>query len=474
MKPTIIAIVGRTNVGKSTLFNRIIEESKALVSEIPGTTRDIQTAATTWRGETFLLVDTGGLDTGPTDEIKTKVRLQAEKIIKRARLIIFVVDTRTGLLPQDKELARDLLRAKKPLIFVANKADSAKLRLIGLEKEWLGLGLGSPMPISAVTGIGVGDLLDNVFDKLQKTGAEKIKPAVKIAIIGKPNVGKSSLLNAIVGEERFITSSKPHTTREPVDTLIFYSPRRAPSTEVKTSPLDKEMVGEKIPILLVDTAGIRKRARVTPGLEQAGVSRSLEAVRRADIVLLVLDLSEPVGTQDKHLAGLLAEKQKGVIILGNKWDLVSAKFKNQNAKPKYAARRHESLDKTYKNLIYKNLPMLNYAPVIFTSALERKNVHKILEAALTVYGRMRLEFDEKELLKFWEKLASTPIAGGGVRHPRLYSFKQTWKNPPRFHIAVRERAPLNPAYLRFLEKKMREWYDLEGVPIQVLSKNIKR
>lgn len=454
MKLSIVAIIGRTNVGKSTLFNRILEEPKALVSEIPGTTRDIQTAATTWRGKTFLLVDTGGLDIDPSNEIETKVKLQAEKIIKKARLVIFVVDVRVGLMPQDRKLAREILRSKKSVIFVTNKSDSATLRLSSADKEWLRLSLGQPLPVSATTGMGVGDLLDEIVNRLGTPAAEKIKPAIKIAIIGKPNVGKSSLLNAILGEERFITSSLPHTTREPVDTLIIYSK-------------DAET---KIPILLVDTAGIRRRARVSPGLEQAGVSRSLEAVRRADVVLFVLNLGEPFGVQDKHLAGILEEQQKGVIILGNKWDLV------KKSEPPTGGRnpKSETLDKTYKNLIYRFLPMLNFAPVIFTSALERKNVHKILNAALDVHRKMYLEFDEKELLKFWEKMSQASMPGGGIRHPQLYSFKQTWKNPPRFHIALRERTPLNPAYLRFLEKKLREWYDLEGIPIQVLSKNIKK
>lgn len=450
MKLPIVTIIGRTNVGKSTLFNRILEEPKALVSEIPGTTRDIQTAATTWCGKTFLLVDTGGLDIDPGNEIETKVKLQAEKITKKARLVIFVVDVRAGLMPQDRKLAREILRSKKPTIFVTNKSDSATLRLSSADKEWLRLSLGQPLAISATTGIGVGDLLDEIVNRLGAPSAEKIKPAIKIAIIGKPNVGKSSLLNAILGEERFITSSLPHTTREPVDTLIIYSK-------------DAET---KIPILLVDTAGIRRRARISPGLEQAGVSRSLEAVRRADVVLFVLDLGEPLGVQDKHLAGMLEKQQKGVIILGNKWDIINAKCKDQNAKVR--------LDKTYKNLIYRFLPMLDFAPAIFTSALERKNVHKILNAALDVHRKMYLEFDEKELLAFWEKLRQASIPGGGIRHPQLYSFKQTWKNPPRFHVALRERTPLNPAYLRFLEKKLREWYDLEGIPIQVLSKNIKK
>lgn len=458
MKLPIVAIIGRTNVGKSTLLNRILEEPKALVSPLPGTTRDAQEAATTWRGKTFLLVDTGGLDVKPTNEIETKVSGQALKILKKARLVIFVVDVRTGLMPQDKELARNLLRDKKPMILAANKADSVSLRLNANDEEWLRLGLGSPLPISAATGIGVGDLLDEIVNRLRITAVEVAKPALKIAIIGKPNVGKSSLLNAILGEERFITSSLPHTTREPVDTLIVYS--KDPET--------------KVPILLVDTAGIRRRARISPGIEQAGVSRSLEAVRRADMVIFVLDLSEPLTVQDKHLAGLLAEQKKGVIILGNKWDIINAKFKMQNANFENAAKRHESLDKTHKNLIYRFLPMLNFAPVIFTSALERKNVHKILEATLEVYKKMRQEFDEKELLAFWEKTSQISMPGQGVRHPRLYSFKQTGTNPPRFHIAVRESVPLNPAYLHFLEKKLREWYDLEGVPIQVLSKNIKK
>jgi GTP-binding protein len=309
MRLPIVAIVGRANVGKSTLFNRIIEEPKALVSPIPGTTRDIQTAETNWRDKTFTLSDTGGLDVDHKEEIETKVRVQAEKAIEKARVIIFVVDVRDGLMPQDRVLAESLKRGKKPVIFVANKVDSAGLRAVAADREWLKLGFGAPHTISATTGIGVGDLLDVVAGQLEKPGREREEPTVKIAMIGRPNVGKSSLLNAILGEERFITSATPHTTREPVDTLIYYTP-------------DPET---KVPILLIDTAGIRRRARVEKGLESAGVRRSLEMVRRTDVILFVVDLSEPVTAQDKNLASLIAEERKALIVIANKWDLIRDK-----------------------------------------------------------------------------------------------------------------------------------------------------
>lgn len=456
----IVAIIGRKNTGKSTLFNKIITEPKSLVSDIPGTTRDIQTALTSWRGKTFNLVDTGGLDVRHYDEIEERVKLQAEKVIRKARVSLFVVDVRTGLLPQDRLLARQLLPGKKNIIFVANKADSVAARLAVEDKEWLKLGLGAPRPVSALTGIGVGDLLDEIVERLEKSKKNSAEPLLKIAVIGKPNVGKSSLLNAILGEERFITSPRPHTTREPVDTLIYYLPRRPDALESE-KPLEPEV---KIPILLVDTAGIRRRARVLPGIESIGVRRSIEAVKRANVVIFILDLSEPIGAQDKQLAALLAEERKAVVILGNKWDLVKLKMRNEKVK----------IDKEYKNLVYRYVPALDFAPVIFTSALEKKNTHKVIDAALEVHKKGQIELAEKELLEFWEKIKKIPVVGGGVKHPRVYSFKQTGKNPPTFHLAVREREPLNPAYLRFLEKRMREWYDLEGVPITIMSKNIKK
>lgn len=318
-----VIIIGRANVGKSTLFNRLIEKPKALTSKKAGTTRDINIGQVYWQGINFELIDTGGIETiiaskklqklSPdlNKDFALDIINQTQTILKQADLILFVVDIKTGLLPQDKELCKNLKKLNKEIILLANKTDSQKQQ----EKaaEFFTLGLGEPIFVSALNGSGTGDLLDVVVSKLKKIKKSKkaakieIEPGIKIAIIGKPNVGKSSLLNSIFGQERVIVSPKPFTTREAIDIQIIYKDQ---------------------PFTLIDTAGIRKQAKINLELEKISVKKSLENVQKSDICLLVLDISQPISVQDNKLSKLLLEANISIIIVANKWDKIKDKETN--------------------------------------------------------------------------------------------------------------------------------------------------
>ena len=300
-KLPVVAIVGRANVGKSTLWNKLTETAKAIVSSTPHTTRDRNYAPVLWRGTSIELVDTGGMDADQGNDIGRGILHQAELAVKEADLVIFLVDAKTGVLPQDKSFAQLIKKLNKHVMLVANKTDTTKDFGEAGSKEMWGLNLGEPVPCSASTGRGVGDLLDRVYEELSRLEKPPLPVedahGLKLVIMGRPNVGKSSLLNSILGEERVIVSAIPHTTREPMDTHL-------------------EWKGE--PVTLVDTAGIRKRTKIDGRVEEASFERNREALRRADVAFLVVDATEGAFDQDKHLAGLLEEEKKGLIIVVNK------------------------------------------------------------------------------------------------------------------------------------------------------------
>jgi GTP-binding protein len=446
-----VAIIGRVNVGKSTLFNTLIEKRKALVSRIPGTTRDRNYDICSWRGQKFILIDTGGIEKVRNKGIEKEIQEQIKIALKEADLILFVVDIRDGILPGDKEAASQFRRSKKPVILVLNKADSPHLRKRA--GEFLKLGLGEPVIISALTGSGTGDLLDRVVDQLSKDREieKQENEILRLAIIGKTNVGKSSLLNAILGEERVIVSEIPHTTREPQDTLIKYKNQ---------------------PILLVDTVGIRKKAKIKSFLEKEGVRRSLRALKDSEVILFMIEAHQPVTRQDKALASYIVKSEKGIIIVANKCDLLLSKsigrsHRNSSRNRKQIIKAIDPYSECLRYLRY-SFSFFPWAPIIFISAKTGLNVDKVLDLALQIKKEREKEIDQKELDKFFQQFIQSKKA----RKVRIYSLKQTGIKPPLFTLSVSSKTEIPNSYLKFLEKKLREKFGFIGTPIKVQSKTV--
>ena len=425
-----VALIGRANVGKSTLFNTLTEEKKAIVSNIPGTTRDRNYAKLSWNGVVFQLIDTGGVDIVHDQAFEEDVIKQAKVALNEADLVLFLVDVKDGLMPQDKEVAKLLRKARKPVILVANKEDSP-----GLKKQvvdFYRLGLKEPMAISALNGSGTGDLLDQMVSQLKPGSKLETEEGIKVAIIGKPNVGKSSIINAILGEERVIVSPTPYTTRDSQGIELTY---------------------QEQPYVLVDTAGIRKHAKIKDRLEKYSVAQSLRSIGQSDVSLLVTDVSEPLSFQDQHLADEIMKSSASVLIIANKWDLIPDKDeKTINKFIKY-----------YQTFF----PYLAYAPIVFTSALEGQRVKKILEVAREVYQERFREITDNALEKFLKSLMKKhpPARGKGTNHPRLYGLKQLSANPPEFELVKDLKSDLHISYIRFMENQLREKFGFLGTPV---------
>lgn len=443
-----VAIVGRANVGKSHLFNRLVEKHKALVSPIAGTTRDRNIDLITWGDAYFELTDTGGIDIDPREatEIDEGIIRQAQGAITEADLILFVIDVKDGLMPGDREIARQLLRGghKAKTLLVGNKADSIKLRQGG--DALLRLGLGEPQFVSAANGSGTGDLLDLMAERLPRSRRAQPEPSstepIKIAIVGKPNVGKSSLLNAVLGEERVIVSDIAHTTREAHDTTFTYKGRD---------------------FILIDTAGIRKQAKIgSRGLERQSVDKSLAAIAEADVVLLVTDASRKLDTQDKKISQYILEQSKSVIIIANKWDLIPDKETNTVNE--------------YQKYYYQHFDYLWWAPLIFISAYERQRTHKTLDLVMTIWEARHKHVTDSQLDRLLERTIKQhrPSRGKGLRNPFIYTIRQTATNPPRFEIAVNDPEILHFSYIRFLQNSLREEFSIVGTPIQIEAVKRKR
>lgn len=442
-KLPVVAIVGRTNVGKSTLWNRLTESGRAVVSEEEHTTRDRNYGRVIWRGSSFGLVDTGGMDT-EADEIGEGIRRQAELAIKDADLVLFVVDVRAGILKQDLELARDVLKSKKPVWLVANKVDTLKYLPQASNESLYALAMGSPHPVSAATGLGVGDLLDEVYLELERLGKPTIpaeeERGLKLVLVGRPNVGKSSLVNSILGEERVIVSPIAHTTREPQDTELEFDGK---------------------PVIIVDTAGMRARAKIRKGVEKAGIDRNLQAVERADVALLVFDATEDPTSQDRHLAGMLEDSSKGLILVANKWDLVPDK--------------ETGTTKRYEALIRQLFPFLSWAPMVFVSAKSGQRTKSLVELAFKVQEERYRHIDYNavnRLLKACIKKMK-PLASYGPKSPRIYDAAQVGHAPPTFLITVHgDKENLHPNWLKFFQKRLREKFGFTGTPIVVKVRHL--
>jgi len=443
----VIALVGRVNVGKSTLFNRLTESNKALVSDIPGTTRTSNEGLAIWRGKHIRIVDTGGLTFSDDVLLEKDIIAQTEAAIKKANVVIFVTDIQAGLLPQEKELAKLLLKKKKncPTILVANKADNPTDQALKYERDWLKLGLGEPIAISAQNGSGLGDLMENIFLHLKKTLKKpEVMPdihPIKVALLGKPNVGKSSLFNKLIGEDRVIVSNMPHTTREPHDTLV---------------EVDNQH------ILFIDTAGIRRKAKVSGVLERMGITKSIEVMKRADIVLFLLDTSSPITDQDQQLGGLLRESTKSVIIVVNKWDL--------------SEDNTDSFRNDVKLKIQKYFPHLIYAPIVFVSAKSSYKIHQIFPLITQAWEERHIELSQDVLDDFIKNVTRKhlPSRGKGVHHPKILGFRQINVNPPIFELFIKYKTSLNISYVHYLENRLREKYSFFAAPIIIKLTKTKR
>ena len=429
MKKPLIAIVGRPNVGKSTLFNRLVGEKKAIVLDEPGTTRDRVISEVRIGDKPALLVDTGGLETEPDSELRLKVKKQVEMAINEADIIIFLVDAEQGLVPQDKEIANMLRRTRKPIIPVANKCDNERREAQAM--EFYALGLGDVLKISAYHNLGIDALLEKVEELLPETPEAVEAEGIKIAIVGRPNVGKSMLINAILGEERVIVEDKPGTTRDPVDTHINYD-------------------GEKF--ILIDTAGIRRKGRIKPGVERYSILRALRSIERSDISLLLIDASEGITSQDAHIAGYIAEAGKGIIIGVNKWDLV-----------------REGED-WWEWEIRRRLSFLAYAPVIFLSAKERWGIEKIFPEAIKIYRERNKFIENGKLKKFLSKIITSHSPPKSLK---IYSIRQVGKNPPSFIVRVSD-TDVHFSYRRYIENSLRREFGFYGTPLKIVYRRGRR
>jgi len=437
-----VAIIGRANVGKSTLFNRLIEQDKALVSSISGTTRDRNIGIVSWRGKKFELTDTGGLDIDEKipEPISQGIVKQAQQAMIDADLVLFVIDLIDGATPVDRDLAKKLIAGgfKEKTIFVGNKAETAKLKKY--DSSIYRLGLGEPVAISASSGSGTGDLLDEILEKLPnkklKSGeADIAKPDIKIALLGRPNVGKSSLLNSILGEDRVIVSDIAHTTREAHDTEFSYKDKK---------------------FLIIDTAGIRRKSKIERGtLEKRSVGKSLDALDDCDVAVLITECNKKIDAQDKKITQAILESGKSVIIVANKWDLIGDKETNTI--------------KEYENFYRKSFPYLWWAPLIFISAKENLRTHKLLDLAIEIKAAREVKIADSQLDKFLKQKIKQhkPSRGKGLKNPYIYEITQSSTNPPRFIIYVNDPTVLHFSYIRFLQNNLREKFKIIGTPIQI-------
>jgi GTP-binding protein len=425
----IVAIVGRPNVGKSTLFNRLLGRRVAIVAHEPGTTRDRVAMPWLVEGRRTILVDTGGLLSKTGTSLEALVREQALAAVREAAVVVFLVDASTGLHPEDKAIADLLRRSGKPVVLAANKAEGPGRALqVG---EFYALGLGNPVPLSALHNRGVGELVERIVALLPPTpeAPPEGEPVCKLAIVGRPNVGKSSLLNALVGEERAIVTPEPGTTRDALDTPAEYKGTR---------------------LLLIDTAGIRRRGRIEVGVEQFAVLRALEAIERCDVALLVVDATEMVTAQDAHIAGYVLDAYKGIVVAVNKWDLARSQ----------GAREGQALE-----AVRAGLHFVPYAPVVCVSALTGEGVSSLLEAAMRVWRERQRRVPQGALTRL--------LAEAIARHPppsrlHIYGLRQEGINPPTFVFTVNAPELVHFSYQRYLANTLREAFGFEGTPVRLL------
>jgi GTP-binding protein len=451
MTKPVVALVGRPNVGKSTLFNRLVGEPMAIVDDTPGTTRDRLFGEADWAGREFDVIDTGGIDPtsgggkdplsiGSADFIR-EIRIQAQVAITEADAVLFVVDAISGVTPADREVAQILRRSQKvvdgesrpPVFLVVNKADSSNLRS-GVP-EFYELGMGEPYPISSIHGTGTGDMLDALVASFVVQEEQPEDDSVKIALVGKPNVGKSSLLNRLVGEERAIVSAIPGTTRDATDTKFEY---------------------DGVQVTLIDTAGIRRRGKVEPGVEKYSVVRTMRALERCEVALLMIDATTGITAQDTHIAGYILENMKSTVVLVNKWDAVEKDTYTMQAQTER---------------IRNELNFMPYVPILFISALNGQRVDQVMPLALKVQEERLVRLNTGQinriLVEAQEHHSATSRTG---RSLHIYYGTQVRSDPPTFLLFVNDPKLGHFSYMRYLENRFREAYPFTGTPIKIVLK----
>ncbi len=452
MQKPVVAIVGRPNVGKSTLFNRLAERRMAIVDDIPGTTRDRLSTEVEWTGTVFDIIDTGGLDptqVGPgkgqkplsigSHQFIDEIRSQAEIAIGESDAILFVVDGQAGVTPADREITDSLRKTQKikdgqlfpPILLVVNKCESEEAKQNSV--QFYELGFKEIHIISAIHGSATGDMLDSLVELLPESGEEEEDTSVKIAIVGKPNVGKSSLLNMIIGEDRVIVSNIPGTTRDAIDTRLIYN---------------------DTPITIIDTAGIRKRGSIAPGVEKFSVLRAMKSIERSDVALLVVDAYEGIKSQDTHIAGYILDEWKSVVVIINKWDLIE---KDTHTMAEFT------------NYIRYELNFMNYVPILFISALSGKRVDKVLPLALQVQEERMNRLSTSQVNKIVQRAQDKhPSPSKAGKHFKIYYGSQVRNDPPTFLLHVNNPKLSHFTYLRYIENQIREQAPFLGTPIKII------
>ncbi|MGE5329681.1 MAG: ribosome biogenesis GTPase Der [Deltaproteobacteria bacterium] len=425
----IVAIVGRPNVGKSNFFNYLIGKRISIVEDTPGVTRDRIYAETEWRGRKFTLIDTGGIEPENQDEITAQMRRQAEIAMEMADVILFMVDIKDGLVASDKEVARIIRKSKKPVILVCNKVDNVGAPPAAIY-EFYELGLGEPVPVSAIHGLGIGEVLDEAYNHFPAEQTEEDDDSIKVAVVGKPNAGKSSLVNRILGENRVIVSDVPGTTRDAID------------TEFKTGD-DR--------YIFIDTAGIRKRSRIDDMIEKYSVLRAFTAVDRADVCLIIIDAVNGVTEQDTKIAGYAHEKGKASVIVVNKWDIME--------------KETGTLEK-YRQEVYSKLAFMTYAPIVFISAKTGQRVNRLFELIKFTFGQNSMRISTgmiNDVINEAIAIVQPPSDKG--RRLKIYYATQVSVKPPKFVIFVNNAQLMHFSYERYLENQIRKNFGFEGTPI---------
>ncbi|QHJ71123.1 ribosome biogenesis GTPase Der [Planococcus halotolerans] len=433
MSKPVVAIVGRPNVGKSTIFNRIVGERVSIVEDIPGVTRDRIYSSADWLTHEFNIIDTGGIDLRDEPFLE-QIRQQAEIAMDEADVIIFLVNGRDGVTVQDEQVAKILFRAKKPVILAVNKIDNPDMKT--MIYDFYTLGMGEPYAISGSHGLGLGDLLDEVAKHFPKEDeGDYPDDVIKFSLIGRPNVGKSSLVNSFLGEERVIVSEVAGTTRDAVDTQYEY---------------------EDQPYVIIDTAGMRKKGKVYETTEKYSVLRALRAIERSDVVLVVLNAEEGIQEQDKKIAGYAHEAGKAVIIVVNKWDAIEKDEKTMNVMTRK---------------IREHFLFLDYAPIMFVSAISGKRVHSILETINKVNENHSRRIQSSILNEvIADAVAMNPAPSDKGQRLRLYYVTQVAVQPPTFVVFVNEPELMHFSYIRFLQNRIRESFDFEGTPLRLITR----